>query len=82
MESESLNLLEPPGPVQDCTGTALPLLLQCNYTDPINSNLSINSPKTWHEITVGSLYDECWARDVSLTVNTEVCSSGTVLSVY
>ena len=41
------------GPVQDCTGIALPLLLQCNYTDPINSNLV--SLKTWHEIFVGSL---------------------------
>jgi len=55
MESESLNLLEPSGPDQDCTETALPLLLQCNYTDPINSNLFTNSPKTWHEIIVGSL---------------------------
>jgi hypothetical protein len=55
MESESLNLLEPSGPGQDCTGTALPLLLQCNYTDPIDSNLFINSPKTWLEILVGSL---------------------------
>jgi len=55
MESESLNLLEPSGPVQDCTGIALPLLLQCKYTDPINPNLFMNSPKAWHEIIVGSL---------------------------
>jgi hypothetical protein len=56
MEPGSLNLLEPSGPVQDCTGIALPLFLQCNYIDPINSNLFINCPKTWQEITVGSLF--------------------------
>jgi hypothetical protein len=42
MKSGSLNLLEPSGPVQACTGIALPLPLPLPFTYNIQTNLQMD----------------------------------------